>query len=160
MQSLAGALPPRFQGSERNPCNFSNFRERIALDIVQLDDQLMVVAEPLQCGENTVYGEFALGEVLGRGVGGRCLVGVGRNSRVVHERQPARLVAPQVVDELVVHDPTDPRGDRFDLGQAVPLGMQLQQDILHEILCILAMPGQPIGEPVHPVQVRTDERRE
>ena len=48
----------------------------------------------------------------------------------------------------------------FASPQAIPLGVQLEQYVLHEILGIVAVAGQPKGEPVHSLKVRTDERRE
>ena len=148
----------RFQRAMRNPCNFSNFRDGVAFDVVQLDDELMFVAEPFQRGQDPRYGEFALGPVLRRGLDGWRVIGFGRQDRIFDQCQPARFVAPLVVDELVVHHAAEPGANRFDLGKAVHLRMQLQQYVLHQVLCILAMPGQSVREPIQSIEVRTYER--
>jgi len=160
LQPFAGALPPRFEGTERNPSNFSDFRDRVALNIVQLDDELVVFAELFQGCKYTRYGKFALDEVLRRGLRGGRLVRIGRYDRVFNQRQPLGPVAPVVVDELVIHHATEPRRDSLDLGKPIGLGVQFHEHVLNQVLCVFAMSRQSIGKPVHPVQVRTDEGRE
>lgn len=70
--------------------------------------------------------------------------------------QSAARVATLVINILVVHDAPEVTARRIDRGQLLRPLVQLEQDILQQVLRILSMSRQAVGEPVHRLELRPD----
>lgn len=90
---------------------------------------------------------------------GSLTIGAGGVPRLdQHESAPVPLAG--LVDEPVVQDAGEPRAEVADARQLVAALVDPAQDILDQVFGIAGCSGQPVGEPVEAIQMRSDEASE
>ncbi len=149
-----------FHRADRDARNSLNFREFVALGVMQQYDDPVLVAE---FSEGVIERhEPGVAIVLRGGIVASCqrVESVAGQVAFIDDLEAPSLYAAAFVDELVIHNPAQPRPRLIDVDEIVEFRERLYEELLEEFLGVGAIAGQTPGKTIQAVEMRTNDTLE
>ncbi len=147
-------MQPGLDSAHRNPRKILNFRQFIALCIVQQHDKAVLVTElvkgPVECLQS-LDTLAVISRIIGAGQPRKSFAG--EEALFDGNHAPARKTAP-VIDKQVVHDPAQPRARLIEAHQFIELAERLDQQFLKQIFGVRFATGEATRQSKQAVEVR------
>lgn len=155
-QPGSGAVQAGFQRAYGGASELLEFRQLVTLDVVHDEDEAVFFAELIQRQHERLVLLCTAAEMT-RVIGVVWLIIGGKHSIEVagaaHQAERLPVVAPFIVNKLVIKDAAEPGCKVADVGQFRPPLVELYEHVLHEIFRICLRAGQTVGQAVEPAEM-------